>query len=143
MEHAGIDMAEHAVDEPAAVEGGAELGDVVGELLGGTAVSSTNGMGRRPPAMLPKSPTAFLRMPQMRSTGRSARVVRPMAILLGLVAVLRDAGAPAMGRGSASPVPRHREATAAARPALLLEERGHAFQLRRDRGGRRPAARPG
>ena len=33
MEHAGIDMAEHAVDQPAAVEGGAELGDVVGEVL--------------------------------------------------------------------------------------------------------------
>src|SRR5829696_3247552 len=34
MEHAGIDMAEHAIDEPAAVEGGAELGDEVGEVFG-------------------------------------------------------------------------------------------------------------
>ena len=34
MENPGIHMAEHAVDQAAAVERGAELGDVVGEVLG-------------------------------------------------------------------------------------------------------------
>ena len=34
VQHAGIDVAEHAVDEAAAVEHGAELGDEVGEVLG-------------------------------------------------------------------------------------------------------------
>ena len=33
VQHAGIDMAEHAVDQPAPVERGAELRDVVGEVL--------------------------------------------------------------------------------------------------------------
>ena len=33
VQDAGVHVAEHAVDEPAAVEGAAELGDVVGEVL--------------------------------------------------------------------------------------------------------------
>ena len=50
-----------------------------------------------------------------------------------LVAVLRDAGCAGDGpRLCLARIPRHREATAAPRPALLLEERGHAFQLRHE-----------
>ena len=35
MQHPGVDVAEHAVLEPAGIEQGAELGDVVGQVLGG------------------------------------------------------------------------------------------------------------
>ena len=35
MQHSGVDVAEHAVLEPSGIEQGAELGDVVGQVLGG------------------------------------------------------------------------------------------------------------
>ena len=93
MEHAGIDMAEHAVDEPAAVEGGAELGDVVGELLGGygrvlderDGAAAARHVAQEPHRLLAHAPDALHR--PIREGGFG-----PMAILLGLVAVLRDAG---------------------------------------------------
>ena len=45
---------------------------------GGTAVSSTKAIGRLSPFMLPSSPTAFLRMSQMRSTAAPPRAsVKP------------------------------------------------------------------
>ena len=134
MEHAGIDVAEHAVDQPAAVERGAELRDVVGELLGGygrvlderDGAAAARHVAQEPYRLLAHAPDALHR--PIREGG-----FRPMAVLLGFVAVLGDAGCAGDGLPlRPARIPRHREATAAARPALLLEERGHAFQLRRE-----------
>ena len=132
MEHAGIDMAEHAVDEAAAVEGGAELGDVVGEVLGGTAVSSTKGMGRRPPSMLPEEADRLLaHAPDALHRPIREGGGRPSAILLGLVAVLGDAQPCASVGAPGSPAPSFRATVKPRRPrpALLLQRGGDASEL--------------
>ena len=134
MEHAGIDVAEHAVDQPAAVERGSELRDIVGELLGGygrvlderDGAAAARHVAQEPYRLLAHAPDALHR--PIREGG-----FRPMAVLLGFVAVLGDAGCAGDGLPlRPARISRHREATAAARPTLLLEERGHAFQLRRE-----------
>ena len=117
MEHAGIDMAEHAVDEAAAVEGGAELGDVVGQVLRrhGRVLDEGNGppaalhVAEQPDRLLAHAPDALHGLHGERGLGWAA-------VLLCLIAVLGDAQAVPDTASKGSPVASHLVSRATVKP---------------------------
>ena len=136
MEHAGIDMAEHAVDEAAAVEGGAELGDVVGQVLRrhgrvldeGDGAAAARHVAEQPHRLLAHAPDALHGL-------HGERGLELGSILLGLIAILGDAQAVPDTARKGSPVASHllvsryREAAASVRAAFMLQHGRDAPKL--------------
>ena len=92
MKHARIDMAEHAVDEAAAVERRAELRDVVGEVLGRHRRVLDKGDGPRALHVAQQTDRLLAHAPDaLHRFDGGRRGLSP--ILLGLVAVLGKAQA--------------------------------------------------